>query len=133
MYETCALRKQSTVSLVISRIIPVTRQGANAAMTFQTPFNYDRIGNPKKLYPLLRMLQAKVDSGGGPQKARATCTCPCSISIHNEMHNTLNFKGTEGVIGLSQWLKKMESNGHVTTLGHDDAYAKRLGELLRRS
>nr|GFA06652.1 reverse transcriptase domain-containing protein [Tanacetum cinerariifolium] len=63
----------------------------------------------------------------------------------------LNFKGTEGVVGLSQWLKKMESvfhisgcaidnqvkfatctllgvaltwwNGHVRTLGHDAAYA----------
>nr|GFC43137.1 reverse transcriptase domain-containing protein [Tanacetum cinerariifolium] len=63
----------------------------------------------------------------------------------------LNFKGTKGVVGLSQWLKKMESvfhisgyaidnqvkfatctllgaaltwwNGHVRTLGHDAAYA----------
>ncbi|GKE06992.1 reverse transcriptase domain-containing protein [Tanacetum coccineum] len=63
----------------------------------------------------------------------------------------LNFKGTEGVVGLSQWLEKMESvfhisgcaiddqvkfttctllgvaltwwNGHVRTLGHDAAYA----------
>nr|GEV78989.1 reverse transcriptase domain-containing protein [Tanacetum cinerariifolium] len=63
----------------------------------------------------------------------------------------LNFKGTKGVVGLSQWLKKMESifhikghavdnqvkfatctllgaaltwwNGYVRTLGHDAAYA----------
>ncbi|GKD96198.1 putative reverse transcriptase domain-containing protein, partial [Tanacetum coccineum] len=63
----------------------------------------------------------------------------------------LNFKGTKGIVGLSQWLKKMESvfyisgcaidnqvkfatctllgtaltwwNGHVRTLGHDAAYA----------
>ncbi|GJX96034.1 putative reverse transcriptase domain-containing protein [Tanacetum coccineum] len=63
----------------------------------------------------------------------------------------LNFKGTKGVVGLSQWLEKMESvfhisgcaienqvkfatctllgaaltwwNGHMRTLGHDAAYA----------
>ncbi|GJU03776.1 hypothetical protein Tco_1114114 [Tanacetum coccineum] len=63
----------------------------------------------------------------------------------------LNFKGTEGVVGLSQWLEKIESvfyisgcaidnqlkfatctllgaaltwwNGHVRTLGHDATYA----------
>nr|GFD28070.1 reverse transcriptase domain-containing protein [Tanacetum cinerariifolium] len=63
----------------------------------------------------------------------------------------LNFKGTEGIVGLSQWVEKMESvlhisgyavenqvkfatctlmgatltwwNGHVRTLGHDAAYA----------
>ncbi|GKD38142.1 hypothetical protein Tco_1258349, partial [Tanacetum coccineum] len=67
---------------------------------------------------------------------------------------------TEGVVGLSQWLEKMELvfhisgcavenqvkfaictllgaaltwwNGHVRTLGHDDAYAM-TGELSRRS
>ncbi|GJW94620.1 hypothetical protein Tco_0174292 [Tanacetum coccineum] len=67
----------------------------------------------------------------------------------------LNFKGTEGVVGLSQWIKKMESvfhisgcaiknqvkfatctllgvaltwwNGHVRTLGHDAAYAMTWG------
>ncbi|GJU88631.1 reverse transcriptase domain-containing protein [Tanacetum coccineum] len=66
-------------------------------------------------------------------------------------YQPLNFKGTEGVVGLSQWLKKMESvfhisgcaveyqvkfatctllgaaltwwNGHVRTLSHDAAYA----------
>ncbi|GJZ15818.1 putative reverse transcriptase domain-containing protein, partial [Tanacetum coccineum] len=69
----------------------------------------------------------------------------------------LNFKGTEGVVGLSQWLENMESvfhisgcavdnqvkfaactllgaaltwwNGHVRTLGHDAAYAMTCGTL----
>nr|GEU59637.1 hypothetical protein [Tanacetum cinerariifolium] len=64
----------------------------------------------------------------------------------------LNFKGTEDVVGFSRWVEKMESvfhisgcaaenqvkfttctmldaaltwwNGHVRTLGHDDAYVK---------
>nr|GEX28889.1 hypothetical protein [Tanacetum cinerariifolium] len=72
----------------------------------------------------------------------------------------LNFKETKGVVGLSQWLKKMESvfhisgytvdnqvkfatctllgaaltwwNGHVRTLGHDAAYAMTWGTLKRK-
>nr|GFA56281.1 hypothetical protein [Tanacetum cinerariifolium] len=71
----------------------------------------------------------------------------------------LNFKGTEGVVGLSQWVEKMESvfhisgcpvenqvkfatctllgaaltwwNGHVRTLGHDAAYAM-TWEILKK-
>nr|GFC09797.1 hypothetical protein [Tanacetum cinerariifolium] len=72
----------------------------------------------------------------------------------------LNFKGTEGVVGLSQWLEKMESvfhisgyvidnqvkfatctllgaaltwwNGHVRTLGHDAAYAMTWGTFKKK-
>nr|GFC67661.1 hypothetical protein [Tanacetum cinerariifolium] len=72
----------------------------------------------------------------------------------------LNFKETEGVVGLSQWLEKMESlfyisgcaidnqvkfatctllgaaltwwNGHVRTLGHDAAYAMTWGTLKKK-
>ncbi|GKB37080.1 putative reverse transcriptase domain-containing protein [Tanacetum coccineum] len=72
----------------------------------------------------------------------------------------LNFKGTEGVVGLPQWLKKMESvfhinscaidnqvkfatctllgvaltwwNGHVRTLGHDAAYTMTWGTLKKK-
>nr|GEW35864.1 reverse transcriptase domain-containing protein [Tanacetum cinerariifolium] len=71
----------------------------------------------------------------------------------------LNFKGTEGVVGLSQWVEKMESvfhisgcvvenhvkfatctlvgaaltwwNGHVRTLGYDAAYAM-TWEILKK-
>ncbi|GKC25804.1 putative reverse transcriptase domain-containing protein [Tanacetum coccineum] len=35
----------------------------------------------------------------------------------------LNFKGTEGVVGLTQWFEKMESNSHVKTVTHEVAYA----------
>ncbi|GKA64496.1 hypothetical protein Tco_0764203 [Tanacetum coccineum] len=42
----------------------------------------------------------------------------------------LNFMGTEGVVGLTQWFEKMESgkaltwwNFHVKTIGHDVAYS----------
>ncbi|GJZ45686.1 putative reverse transcriptase domain-containing protein [Tanacetum coccineum] len=34
----------------------------------------------------------------------------------------LNFKVTEGVVGLTQWFEKMKSNSHVKTVGHDAAY-----------
>nr|GEW26907.1 hypothetical protein [Tanacetum cinerariifolium] len=72
----------------------------------------------------------------------------------------LNFKGTEGVVGLSQWLRKMESvfhisgctvdnqvkfatctllgavltwwNGNVGTLGDDAAYAMTWGTLKKK-
>nr|GEV92240.1 hypothetical protein [Tanacetum cinerariifolium] len=72
----------------------------------------------------------------------------------------LNFKETEGVVGLSQWLEKMESvfhisgcaidnqvkfatctllgaaltwwNGHMRTLGHDAAYAMTWGTLKKK-
>ncbi|GJW41926.1 reverse transcriptase domain-containing protein [Tanacetum coccineum] len=39
---------------------------------------------------------------------------------------TLNFKGTKGVVGLTQWFEKMESIFHIsncTTVGHNVAYA----------
>nr|GEZ72741.1 reverse transcriptase domain-containing protein [Tanacetum cinerariifolium] len=73
---------------------------------------------------------------------------------------SLNFKGTEGIVGLSQCLKKMESvfhisgcaidnqvkfaactllgaaltwwNGHVRNLGHDAAYAMTWGTLKKK-
>ncbi|GJQ95474.1 putative reverse transcriptase domain-containing protein [Tanacetum coccineum] len=72
----------------------------------------------------------------------------------------LNFKGTEGIVGLSQWLEKMKLvfhisgcainnqvkfatytllgaaltwwNGHVRTLGHDAAYAMTWGTLKKK-
>ncbi|GJW39068.1 hypothetical protein Tco_0064913 [Tanacetum coccineum] len=53
----------------------------------------------------------------------------------------LNFKGTEGVVGLNQWLKKMESVFHISgcavensgrTLGHDAAYAMTWGTFKKK-
>nr|GEY07530.1 hypothetical protein [Tanacetum cinerariifolium] len=35
----------------------------------------------------------------------------------------LNFRGTKGVVDLSRWFEKMESNGHLRTLDHEAAYA----------
>ncbi|GKF07846.1 hypothetical protein Tco_0042070 [Tanacetum coccineum] len=98
------------------------------------------------------------NSGGGPgrpvQPARV-----CSYTNFMKCQ-PLNFKGTEGVVGMSQWLEKMESvfhisgcavenqvkfatgtllgaalnwwNGHVRTLGHDAAYAMTWGTFKKK-
>ncbi|GJW81253.1 putative reverse transcriptase domain-containing protein [Tanacetum coccineum] len=98
------------------------------------------------------------NSGGGikrPVQPARVCTYPDFIKCQ-----PLNFKGTEGVVGLNQWLEKMESvfhisgcavenqvkfatctllgaaltwwNGHVRTLGHDAAYAMTWGTFKKK-
>ncbi|GJY12955.1 putative reverse transcriptase domain-containing protein [Tanacetum coccineum] len=98
------------------------------------------------------------NSGGGirrPVQLARVCTYPDFVKCQ-----PLNFKGTEGVVGLNQWLKKMESvfhisgcavenqvkfatctllgaaltwwNGHVRTLGHDAAYAMTWGTFKKK-
>nr|GEY89455.1 reverse transcriptase domain-containing protein [Tanacetum cinerariifolium] len=85
--------------------------------------------------------------------------CACSYSDFMKCQ-PLNFKGTEGVVGLSCWFKKMELvfyisgcavenqvkfatctmmdaaltwwNGHVRTLGHDAAYTMTWGTLKKK-
>nr|GEV55848.1 reverse transcriptase domain-containing protein [Tanacetum cinerariifolium] len=92
---------------------------------------------------------ASQSSGGGlrrPVQPARVCSYTDFIKCQ-----PLNFKRNEGIVGLSQWLKKIESvfhisgcsidnqvkfatctllgaaltwwNGHVRTLGHDAAYA----------
>nr|GEW39452.1 hypothetical protein [Tanacetum cinerariifolium] len=85
----------------------------------------------------------------------------CACSYSNLMKcQPLNFRGTEGVVGLSCWFKKMELvfyisgcvvenqvkfatctmfdaaltwwNGHVRTLGHDAAYTMTWGTLKKK-
>ncbi|GJU62283.1 hypothetical protein Tco_1244118, partial [Tanacetum coccineum] len=142
--------------LVISRIMPVTRQGANDAMT------------PESIQAMIdRAIQrnsthtqddASQSSGGGLRRP----VQPARVCSYTDFMKCqpLNFKGTEGVVGLSQWLKKMESvfhisgcaidnqvkfatctllgaaltwwNGHVRTLGHDAAYAMTWGTLKKK-
>ncbi|GKB90120.1 hypothetical protein Tco_0962392 [Tanacetum coccineum] len=87
------------------------------------------------------------DSGSGRRKERATRECTYSDFLKCE---PLKFKGTKGVVGLTQWFEKMEYvfhisnctvayqmkfatcnllgsartwwNSHVETIGHDVAY-----------
>ncbi|GJW64996.1 hypothetical protein Tco_0116880 [Tanacetum coccineum] len=95
--------------LVISRIMHVTRQGANDAMT------------PESIQAMIdRAIQrnsthtqddASQSSGGGLRRP----VQPARVCSYTDFMKCqpLNFKGTEGVVGLSQWLKKMESVFHI--------------------
>ncbi|GJW93282.1 putative reverse transcriptase domain-containing protein [Tanacetum coccineum] len=136
--------------------MPVTRQGTNDAMT------------PESIQAMIdRAIQrnsthtqddASQNSGGGLRRPLQ----PARVCSYTDFMKCqpLNFKGTEGVVGLSQWLKKMESvfhisgcaidnqvkfatctllgaaltwwNGHVRTLGHDAAYVMTWGTLKKK-
>ncbi|GJY42970.1 putative reverse transcriptase domain-containing protein [Tanacetum coccineum] len=104
------------------------------------------------------MDDASHNSGGGLRRL----VQPARVCSYTDFMKCqpLNFKGTEGVVGLSQWLEKMESvfhisgcaidnqvkfatctllgaaltwwNGHVRTLGHDAAYAITWGTLKKK-
>ncbi|GKB01869.1 putative reverse transcriptase domain-containing protein [Tanacetum coccineum] len=134
--------------------MPITRQGTNDAMT------------PESIQAMIdRAIQRNStqdddsqNSGGGirrPVQPARVCTYPDFVKCQ-----PLNFKGTEGVVGLNQWLEKMESvfhisgcavenqvkfatctllgaaltwwNGHVRTLGHDAAYAMTWGTFKKK-
>ncbi|GJY22107.1 putative reverse transcriptase domain-containing protein, partial [Tanacetum coccineum] len=56
---------------------------------------------------------------GSRRRGRAAHECIYSDFLKCQ---PLNFKGTEGVVGLIQWLEKMESNSHVKTVTHEVAY-----------
>nr|GEY16244.1 reverse transcriptase domain-containing protein [Tanacetum cinerariifolium] len=100
---------------------------------------------------------ASQNSGGGPRRP----VQPARVCSYTDFMKCqpLNFKGTEGVVGLSQRVEKMESvfhisgcvvenqvkfatctllgaaltwwNGHVRTLDHDSAYAM-TWEILKK-
>ncbi|GJW53234.1 putative reverse transcriptase domain-containing protein [Tanacetum coccineum] len=71
---------------------------------------------------------ASQNSGGGPRRSIQPAHV-CSY-IDFMKCQPLNFKGTEGVVGLSQWLEKMESLFHIS--GHDAAYAMTWGTLKKK-
>ncbi|GJT76244.1 putative reverse transcriptase domain-containing protein [Tanacetum coccineum] len=142
--------------LVISRIMLVTRQGTNDAMT------------PESIQAMIdRAIQRNFThnqddvshSSGGGLRMPVQPVRVCSYTDFMKCQ-PLNFKGIEGVVGLSQWIEKMESvfhisscaihnqvkfatctllgaaltwwNGHVRTLGHDVAYAMTWGTLKKK-
>ncbi|GJZ06935.1 hypothetical protein Tco_0540728 [Tanacetum coccineum] len=132
----------------------VTRQGTNDVMT------------PESIQAMIdRAIQRNFtqddesqSSGGGVRRP----VQPAHVCSYHDFIKCqpLNFKGTEGVVGLSHWLEKMESvfhisgcavenqvkfttctllgaaltwwNGHVRTLGHDAAYAMTWGTFKKK-
>ncbi|GJU25287.1 putative reverse transcriptase domain-containing protein [Tanacetum coccineum] len=136
--------------------MPVTRQGTNDALTpesIQAMINWVIQRNSTHTQD-----DASHSSGRGLRRL----VQPARVCSYTDFMKCqpLNFKGTEGVVGLSQWLKKMESvfhisgcaidnqvkfatctlmgaaltwwNGHVRTLGHDAAYAMTWGTLKKK-
>ncbi|GJU99405.1 hypothetical protein Tco_1328676 [Tanacetum coccineum] len=51
------------------------------------------------------------DSGSGRRTEHTTCECTYSDFLKCQ---PLNFKGTEGVVGLTQWFEKMESVFYIS-------------------
>ncbi|GJY42531.1 putative reverse transcriptase domain-containing protein [Tanacetum coccineum] len=94
--------------LVIIRIMPVTRQGTNDAMTLESiQAMIDRTIQRNSTQD-----DDRQNSGGGikrPVQPARVCTYPDFMKCQ-----PLNFKGTEDVIGLNQWLEKMESVFHIS-------------------
>nr|GEY84282.1 hypothetical protein [Tanacetum cinerariifolium] len=137
-------------------VMRVTRQGTNDAMS------------PESIQAMIdRVIQRNFtptqddrsqSSGGGlrrPVQPARVCSYIDFIKCQ-----PLNFKGTKVIVGLSQWLKKIEPvfyisgyaidnqvkfttctllgvaltwwNGHVRTLGHDVVYAMTWGTLKKK-
>nr|GEU57054.1 hypothetical protein [Tanacetum cinerariifolium] len=98
------------------RIMHVTRQGTNDAIT------------PESIQPMIdRAIQrnsthtqddASQSSGGGLKRPVQTARA-CSYTDFMKCQ-PLNFKGTEGVVGLSQWHKKMDSIFHISSCAIDN-------------
>ncbi|GKF04578.1 hypothetical protein Tco_0035246 [Tanacetum coccineum] len=88
----------------------VTRQGANDAMT------------PESIQAMIdRVIQRnsthddESQSSGGGIRRPVQPACVCSYLDFMKCQ-PLNFKGTKGIVGLSQWLEKMESVFHISEL-----------------
>nr|GEU69433.1 putative reverse transcriptase domain-containing protein [Tanacetum cinerariifolium] len=138
------------------RIMLVTRQGTNDAMNPES--NQAMIDRAIQRNSTHTQDDASQSSGGGLRRpVQPACVCSYTDVM---ICQPLNFKGTEGVVGLSQWLEKIESvfhisgcavdnqvkyatctllgaaltwwNGHVRTLGHDAAYAMTWGTLKKK-
>nr|GEV23255.1 hypothetical protein [Tanacetum cinerariifolium] len=125
--------------------MPTTRQGANVVMTleaFQAMIDQTLLRNNTTA-------DGSQNFSGGPRRPMQ----PARVCSYTDFMKCqpLNFKGTEGVVSLSQWVEKMESvfhisgclvknqvkfatctllgaaltwwNGYVRTLGHDAANA----------
>ncbi|GJU15171.1 reverse transcriptase domain-containing protein [Tanacetum coccineum] len=59
-------------------------------------------------------------NGSGPRPAQTARECSYSEFLKCK---PLDFKGTEGVVGLTRWFEKIESNSHVKTTTPEAAHA----------
>ncbi|GKA95321.1 hypothetical protein Tco_0817359 [Tanacetum coccineum] len=101
---------------VAVRIMPVTRQGANKAMTPESiQVMIDRAIQRNSTHT---QDDASHNSGRGLRRPVQLARV-CSYTDFMKCQ-PLNFKGTEGVVGLYQWLEKMESVFHISGCAIDN-------------
>nr|GEZ95526.1 hypothetical protein [Tanacetum cinerariifolium] len=107
--DTITRRQEKRARMELERqIMPTTRQGANVVMTLeavQAMINQTLLRNNT------------TDDGsrnfdGGPRRPMQ----PAHVCSYTDFIKCqpLNFKGTKGVVGLSQWVEKMESVFHIS-------------------
>nr|GFA56759.1 hypothetical protein [Tanacetum cinerariifolium] len=136
--------------------MPVTRQGTNDAMT---PESIQAMIDQAIQRNSTHTQDNASQSLGGRLGRTVQPACVCSYTDFMKCQ-PLKFKGTEGIVGLSQGLKKMELvfhisgcaidnqvkfatctllgailtwwNSHVRTLGHEAAYAMTWGTLKKK-
>nr|GEY31955.1 hypothetical protein [Tanacetum cinerariifolium] len=136
--------------------MPVTRQRENDAMTPE--LIQAMIDQAIQRNSTHTQDDASQNSGGGPRRP----VQPARVCSYTDFLKCqpLNFKGTEGIVGLSYWLEMIELvfyisgcvvdnqvkfatctllgaaltwwNGHVRTLGHDATYATTWGTLKKK-
>nr|GEZ55422.1 hypothetical protein [Tanacetum cinerariifolium] len=121
--ENASLRGSiKTIEVIV--IMPTTRQGANVVMNLEAvQAMIDQT--------LLRNKTTDDGSQNSSERPRRPMqpTRFCSYTDFMKCQ-TLNFKGTEGIVGLSQWVERWNQFSilvvvllRTRTLGHDDAYA----------
>ncbi|GKA53266.1 reverse transcriptase domain-containing protein [Tanacetum coccineum] len=109
-------------------IMPVTRQGTNDAMTLESiQAMIDRAIQRNSTHTQDDASHNLVGGLRRPVQPARVCSYPDFMKCQ-----PLNFKGTKGIVGLSQWIEKMELNGHMRTLGHDAAYAMTWGTFKKK-
>ncbi|GJR84171.1 hypothetical protein Tco_0154956 [Tanacetum coccineum] len=96
--------------------MPVTRQGANDDMTpesIQAMIDQEIQRNSTHTQD-----DASQSLGGGLRRL----VQPARVCFYIDFMKCqpLNFKGTKGVVGLSQWLEKMESVFHISGCAIDN-------------
>nr|GEY10713.1 reverse transcriptase domain-containing protein [Tanacetum cinerariifolium] len=97
-------------------IMPVTRQGTNDAMTLESiQAMIDRAIQRKSTHTQDDASQSSGEGLRRPVQPARVCSYTDFMKCQ-----PLNFKGTEGVVGLSQWLEKIESIFHINGCAIDN-------------
>nr|GFB82120.1 hypothetical protein [Tanacetum cinerariifolium] len=107
--------------------MPVTRQGTNDTMTPESiQAMIDRAIQRNSTHTQDDASQSLGEGLRRPVQPARVCSYTDFIKCQ-----PLNFKGTEGIARLSQWLEKMESVFHISGC-HDAAYAMTWGTLKKK-